>query len=66
MWEHWADIVILLIILGMVALAVRILVGRKRQGRSCCGCSGCAAARKKGGSKEEPAGAGECCKKHSR
>ena len=48
MWEHWADIVILLIILGTVALAVRTVPGRKRQGRSGCGCSGCAASQKKG------------------
>ena len=42
--EYGADMLVLLIIAGMVALAVRTLIGRKRQGKSCgCdgSCSGC-------------------------
>ncbi len=35
--EYGADILVFLIIAGMVALTVRTLAGRWRQGKSCAG-----------------------------
>ena len=52
--DHGADLLVLLIIGAMAAGALRILAGRKRQGRSCgCGCGGCRTASRCGKKKEE-------------
>lgn len=59
--EYGADLLVLLIIAGMVALAVRTLTGRWRQGKSCgCGCSGCPKPSRRGGSKKTGEQCAEC------